>query len=96
VTLEAARRAVLVEGRDQVLGLMARATGQGQLSLAFVDVTVTLARDGASATVGATAELSETSGAGVQSFDALQVEMVWTRPGRSWLLASARAIEVLQ
>ena len=96
VTLEAPRRALLVEGRDQVLGLVARAAGQGQLALTFVDVTVTMAGDGATATVDATAELSETSRAGAESFDAQQVQMVWTRQGQSWLLASVKAIDVLQ
>ena len=67
-----------------------------RLSLSFVDITVTLAGDETTATVGATVQVAETSAAGNESFDAQQVEMVWVRRGQSWLLGSARTIDVLR
>lgn len=97
VTVEAAQRALLVEGRDQVLALAARfASAPTRPALSFVDVTVSLGADGATAAVSATAEFSETTAAGQQAFDAQQVELVWVKPGGTWVLRSARAIDVLR
>lgn len=97
VTVEAAQRALLVEGRDQVLAFAARfASSPTRPALSFVDVTVSLGADGATAAVSATAEFSETTAAGQQAFDAQQVELVWVKPGGTWVLRSARAIDVLR
>lgn len=97
VTIEAARRALLVEGREEVLGLAARLSGSpARLSLSFTDVTVVLTGDEQTAIVGATAQVDETSAVGSQSFDAQQIDMVWERQGRSWLLGSVKAIDILR
>lgn len=98
VTIESEERGVRIGGRDQVVALVARvAASPNRLALAFVDVAVELDDAGTTATVQATTQMTETSTAtGQQGFDAQQVDMTWVKQGQSWLLQSARAIEVLR
>jgi hypothetical protein len=97
VTLESARPAALVKGRDSVLATAARLRSTvPSMRVEFVDVQIAVAADTRSADVDCTAMATVHDRAGQESVDAREVIITMQIVDGRWVITRARAIEVLE
>jgi ketosteroid isomerase-like protein len=97
VVVEPGGRLPPISGRPAVLAAAARVrTEVPALRLEFVDVTVTVSEDGAAAAVEGTVSAVITDRAGQQRTDAREFTAAMRLVDGRWILARARAVDVLE
>jgi hypothetical protein len=97
VTIEAGRPFPTVNGRDAVLAAAARLLSVAPaLRVAFEDVQIDVADDEESAAVGCTAIGTQQDRAGQETVDARELRITMRLVDGEWVIAHARAIDVLE
>jgi hypothetical protein len=97
VVIEAGRPFGALRGRDAVVSAAARIfIVTPSMRLEFVDTKVAVAADGRSATIDCSAVATITDRAGQESVDAREVMMTMNRVNGTWVISSAKALDVLE
>jgi ketosteroid isomerase-like protein len=86
-----------IRGRHALVAVLHRAAEPGGFSLAFEDLSVTLAPSGSEAAVTMTATLTWTnSRTGERTVDAREIEVDLRKVNDEWQIAAARAVQTLE
>jgi hypothetical protein len=97
VTIEPGAPFGAFKGRDAALAAASRLKSAAPaIQFELVDIRISLAEGDESATIDCTAMITITDGAGQQSLDAREVIMGMRDVDGRWVIAHARAVEVLE
>jgi ketosteroid isomerase-like protein len=97
ITVEAGPPFIRLQGRDTIIGTVARLNGSVEdLEVGFDDVQVTVAPDGATAHVYLTAEAQFRDGSGARGLEARELDITFRKQDGDWLVADVALVQTLE